>query len=76
MSTRTSISMPDELNKELISLAESENRSISSMIQVCIKESLESRGIKKEPTAPKLKFQKSTGKSTGKKVKRTLSTSN
>jgi hypothetical protein len=45
MLVRTSISMPEELNTSLIKLAQAENRTISSMIQVCIKESIQSRGI-------------------------------
>jgi len=44
-SARTSITMPEQMQVQLEELSESENRSVSAMIQVLIKEGFERRGI-------------------------------
>jgi hypothetical protein len=42
-SERISFSYPKELRQEIIALAKEDNRSLSSMIQILLKEGLESR---------------------------------
>lgn len=63
MSVRTSISMPEELLIKLTDMAQKENRTISSMIQVCIKDRLgddggESKEDKKEGKKAKQEVKK------------------
>lgn len=42
--TRASFSIQEELRDQLVEVSEKENRSISSMIQIFIKEGIEKRG--------------------------------
>jgi hypothetical protein len=44
--TRASFSIQEELRDQLAEVSKKENRSVSSMIQVFIKEGLDKRGIK------------------------------
>lgn len=53
--TRLSFSYPEDLKTQVKEIAEKESRSVSSMIQVFIKEGLQSRTSKRPATKRKTK---------------------